>query len=334
MNKINLLVNLPSGFFDAPVLQSTWQRLEQFAEVRKTSHNTAEEIASDLAWAEAVLMWSWPSFTPELLAQAPHLKFSGHLDISQKGARAALDHGLAVSVSRGGFSPAVAEMALTLMLSSLRQTSNYHAQMWKGEEEWVQAFPDDISSCERQLTGLPVGIIGLGQVGRRLAELLAPFRVQLLVVDPFVPQEVIDSFGAQRVELHELIEYSDVVVLCAASNDGTQHLIGEEEIARFRRNAVFVNVARAALVDTEALIARLQKNDMFAALDVFDHEPLETDSPLRTLSNAYLTPHRAGGLLSSVERIVSWLVDDLEAHLQHHPRKYALTERMIPSLDA
>jgi phosphoglycerate dehydrogenase-like enzyme len=334
MNKIKVLVNLPQGFFSASQLQSQWQRLETIAEVRKTSYNTHDEIAHDLAWADAVLMWSWPHFTPELLSRAPNLKFSGNIDITQKGARAAFDNGLPVSVSRAGFSLAVAEMALTLILASLRRTSNYHALMWRGEESWVNAFPDDIPTEERQLTGLPVGIIGLGQVGRRLAELLTPFNVQLRVVDPFVPQTAIEQFGAQRVELHELIEYSDVVVLCAASNDGTSHLIGQNEIRKFRHNAIFVNVARAALVDTNALVNRLQRNDLFAALDVFDQEPLEADSPLRALPNVYLTPHRAGGLWSSVERNISWLIDDLELHFAGQPRKYALSEAMLPSLDA
>lgn len=334
MKKVKVLVNLPHGFFSAPQLQAQWQRLGEIAELRQTSHNTHEEIAPDLNWADAVLMWSWPHFTPELLAQAPNLKFSGNIDITQKGARAAFNKGLPVSVSRAGFSPAVAEMALTLILASLRRTSNYHTQMWRGEEGWVSKFPDDIPSEERQLTGLSVGIIGLGQVGRRLAELLAPFNVQLRVVDPFVPQIIIDQFSAQRVELDELIKASEVVVLCAASNDGTSHLIGQNEIQKFRRNAVFVNVARAALVDTGALVNRLQRKDLFAALDVFDLEPLEVDSPLRALPNAYLTPHRAGGLWSSVERNISWLIDDLESHFADQPRKYALTEAMLPSLDA
>ena len=334
MNKLNVLVNLPSGFFSAPQLQNQWNRLEAFADIRQTSHNTHEEISDDLTWADAVVMWSWPHFTPELLARCSNLKFSGNIDITQKGARAAFDRGLPVSVSRAGFSPAVAEMALTLILASLRRTSNYHAQMWSSKESWVNAFPADIPFEERQLTGMSVGIIGLGQVGRRLAEMLAPFNVQLRVVDPFVLQATIEKFGAQPVELNELIEYSDVVVLCAASNDGTDHLIGKHEIQKFRHNAIFVNVARAALVDTPALVQRLQQNNLFAALDVFDHEPLQADSPLRALSNAYLTPHRAGGLWSSVERNVSWLIDDLEAHLKNEPRKYALTEVMLPSLDA
>lgn len=331
---MNLLVNLPSGFFSEPVLEPIWGRLAALGDVRRTSSNTADEIRADLAWAEAVLMWSWPVLDDALLAQAPRLRFLGKLDISQRGARAALARRIPVSLSRGGFSPAVAEFALGLMLNLLRRQSAYHAAMRVADEPWVRAFPTEIDARERELTGARVGIIGFGGVGRRLGELLQPFRPELRVCDPFVPQELLARAGATRVELRELLAESDVVVLCAASNPGTRRLVGEAEIALLRPDAVFVNVARAALVDTDALVARLRRGDLCAAIDVFDWEPLPADHPLRTLPNAFLTPHRAGGLKRSVERIIGWLVDDLEAHLAGRPLRYPLVEAMVAGLDA
>ena len=330
---MNILVNLPPGFFDYPVLTPLFARLDALGEVRQRSHNTAEEIAADLAWAEAVLMWGWPSITRDILHACPHLRFSGNLDILQPAAKAAFAHGLPVSVSRSGFSPSVAEMALGLILSALRRISDYHAAMRVGEEPWVQEFPTEIDARERELTGRSLGIIGLGQVGRRLAELLGPFHCDLRVVDPYAPEAVLAAHHAQRVSLHEMLQASDVVVICAASNPGTSHLLGPEEFEMLRPNAVLVNVARAALVDTEALIARLERGDLFAAIDVFDTEPLALDSRLRALPNAYLTPHRAGGTVASVERIFGWLVDDLEAFVEGRERRHALTEAMLPSLD-
>ncbi len=101
-----------------------------------------------------------------------------------------------------------------------------------------------------------------------------------------------------------------------------------------RPNVVLVNVARAVLVDTSALVERLKCGDLFAALDVFDKEPLELDSELRLLPNAYLTPHRAGGIMASVQRILNYLIDDIEAVISERPRQHALMESMLPSLDA
>jgi phosphoglycerate dehydrogenase-like enzyme len=269
-----------------------------------------------------------------LLAEARRLRFLGKLDISQRGARAALARGIPMSLSRAGFSPAVAEFALGLILNLLRRQSAYHQAMRSGGEAWVRAFPEEIDPRERELTGARVGIVGFGGVGRRLGELLQPFRPEMRVCDPFVPEEVLARAGAVRVQLRDLLAESDIVVLCAAANPGTRKLIGEAEIALLRRDAVFVNVARAALVDTDALVARLQRGDLVAGIDVFDQEPLPADHPLRALPNAFLSPHRAGGLKRSVERIVGWLVDDLEAHVAGRPLRHPLVEAMVPGLDA
>jgi phosphoglycerate dehydrogenase-like enzyme len=331
---MNLLVNLPAGFYRTPELDPTFHRLEEIATVRRVSHNTADEIAEDLAWAEAVLMWSWPPLDEALLDKAPNLRFAAHLDLTQRAARVAIRRGLPVSVGRSAFSPAVAEMALGLILSTLRRISDYHSEMRQGIETWVNSFPDDIDPRERELSGRPVGIVGFGRVGRRLRELLAPFGCSVSVYDPFLPDDLALNQRVNRVDLGGLLSNCDIVVLCAASNAGTAHLLGAKEIASLRPNTVLVNVARAALVDTPALVERLRRGDLFAAIDVFDQEPLPADHPLRTLPNAYLTPHRAGGTMGSVGRILNYLIDDLEAFLGGRERKHPLVEAMIPSLDA
>lgn len=329
----NILINLPPDFFTQRELAPCFARLARLGTIRKTSHNTPDEIAADLKWADAVFMWSWPVLDDALLDRAAQLDYVGHIDINQTGARAELARHIPISCSRGGFSPAVAEMALGLILNGLRKISDYHAAMRAGTEKWVNVFPRDIDPLERQLAGLPVGIIGLGQIGRRLAYFLRAFEVQLKVVDPFVSDAVVAQCEGARMELDAMLETCDVVVLCAASNEGTHRLIHADRCARFRKNALFVNVARAALVDYAALAARLRQGDLFAALDVFETEPLPATSELRRLPNTYLTPHRAGGLISSVLRNLDWLIDDYEALLAGRPRQYAVTQSMIPGLD-
>ena len=330
---MNTLVNLPAGFFTHPYLAPAWARLQKQSAVRFTSHDDAAAFASELHDIEAVLMWSWPAWTPQLLAAAPRLGFAGHIDITQSGAKEILQRDVAVSISRHGFSPAVAEMALALLLNLLRGVSDYHAQMRSGKEAWVEQFPGDIPLLERELSKADVGIIGFGRVGQRLAQLLAPFECTLRVYDPFTPAGVLQDYGAQSVSLDALLAQSDAVVLCAASNDGSRHLLGQHEIELLKRDAIFLNVARAALVDTAALCARLEQGDLIAALDVFDREPLAVDSVLRSLPNVFLTPHRAGGTLASVARTVNWLIDDLEAHCAGQPLRHALVPAMLPSLD-
>ncbi len=331
----NILLNLPPAFHNAECLTSAIKRLHGLGTLRQTSHNTPEEIADDLAWADAVFMWAWPALDDKLLADCAPIQFIGHIDMSQRMARAELGANIPVSLSKAGWSPAVAEMALTLILASLRRTSNHHAAAWRGEEKWVDAItlPLDADPYERELTGLTVGIVGLGQVGQRLASFLIPFEVDLHVVDPYVHDDVISRYNGRRVELDAMIAACDVIVLCAAANEGTSRLFNAKRIAALRPGAVFVNVARAMLVDNDALIERLKQGNLFAALDVFEHEPLEKDSPLRNLPNAYLSPHRAGGLHGSIRRVIEFLIDDYEALLAGRDRRHALVADRIAALD-
>jgi len=334
----NLLINFPPGFFTTPASKAILARAETLAAasgggVRKTSHNTPEEIRADLAWADHLIYWSWPVLEDAVLDAAPNLTWSGQLDCSRTGAETALRRKLPLSLGKFCWSPAVSEMALTLTLGLLRRTSDYHAAMRAGTETWVGDFPTSIDVRERELTGRSVGIIGFGRIGRRYRELLAPFHCVVRTYDPFLPAEAAVAAGVQLTDLNTVLADSDVVVICAANNPGSQKLIGAPEIARLRKDAVFINVARSALVDYDALSARLAHGDLSAALDVFDQEPLALDSPLRRQANLYLTPHRAGGLMASVERGLGQLVGDYERVLKGLAPQFPLLPQMVPGLD-
>jgi phosphoglycerate dehydrogenase-like enzyme len=324
--KIRLLLNFPESFYANPLFKSHFQRLAKQAIVRKRTWKTPQEIAADLAWSEAVIMWWFPTLDDDLLAQAKRLKFIGHINNIRSMAEAELRRGLAISEARRGFSPAVAEMALTLMLAGLRQTSRHHIAMRQGTESWCQ-YPH-----ERQLAGRSVGIVGFGGIGQSLAELLKPFQCTIRTFDPFLPPPVAAKFGARMVPLMELIRKSEVVVLCAANSREAAHLMGAKQIAALQKHAVLVNVGRSMLVDMPALAERLKRGDLIAMLDVFDREPLEEDSIFRTLPNTYLTPHRAGGIPESYARILTMLADDFEAWAKGKARKHALTEKDLTSI--
>jgi phosphoglycerate dehydrogenase-like enzyme len=332
--KPRLLINLLPGFFNCEALKTVMNRLAERFDITTASCNTPDEIQPLLSNADAVLMWSWPKLDDALLDACPRLKFAAHLDVSQAAAKVAIRRKLPVSLSRSAFSPAVAELALALTLNLLRKVSDHHMQMRYSTETWVNDFPGDIDPLERQLTGRRVGIVGFGKIGRRLRELLAPFACDVAICDPFVSSDIAKQANVTSMSLDELLKRSQIVVLSAASNDGSKHLLDADRIALMPKHAILINTARAAPVDTDALVERLKQNTLSAAIDVFDLEPLAKDHPLRTLPNAYLTPHRGGGLMESVVRLVGWLADDLIAHLDGKPQKYPLVESMIASLDA
>lgn len=326
---MNVLVNLSPGFFSSPALAPAWAELESFASVRRSSCNELSELEPLLENMDAILMWSWPQWTAQVLEARPQLRMFAHIDLQQETARLLFRCGREVSIGRRGFSPAVAEMALGLILAALRKTPWHFERMRRGEEKWVRTYPDDIDPHERELAGRRVGIVGFGGVGRRLAELLAPFNCDLAVHDPYLRE----ASDVPNLGLHELLARSEVLVLCASANEGSRALLGPDEIALLAPHSVLVNVARASLVDTSALTERLRRGDLHAALDVFDCEPLDAGSPLRDLPNVLLTPHRAGGTEASNARILSFLIGDLRAWKDGCPRSHALVPAMIPSLD-
>ena len=319
MNKPKLLLNLPPGFFRTPWLEPLLTRLSGLADVTQSSCNTPEEIRPLLADKDAVIMWSWPKLDEALLAGAPRLRFAGHLNVTGSGAVAEIGKGLVVTEASRAWSPAVAEMALALIMSGLRRLGAYHTAFRSGTEKWISDFPAEIDPRERQLTGRSVGIVGFGGIGQRLAELLGPFHVELRAFDPYLPAEIAAAKGARLVSLDELLKESEIVVLAAANTNETNRMIGAAQLELLRHEALLVNVCRSSIVDTDALVQRLNRGGLTYMTDVFDTEPLPADSPLRKIPGLFGTPHRAGAPTESVVRILTWVVDDYDAFLHGRP---------------
>jgi len=149
---------------------------------------------------------------------------------------------------------------------------------------------------ERMLTlkRLTVGIIGLGRIGRAVAERLRPFKCRMLVFDPAVDNETVRTFGGEPVALDQLYAEADIVSLHCACNDATRKMINADSLAKMKRTALLVNVGRGGLVDGGALCEALHAGRLAgAALDVTDPEPLPRDHPLRNAPNLIITCHIA-----------------------------------------
>ena len=141
--------------------------------------------------------------------------------------------------------------------------------------------------------GITIGILGLGRVGTRLADLLRPWRARIIACDPYVPEAHFAAHGVQRVDLQTLLAESDVLSLHVFLNRETRHIIGAAQLASMKRTAVLVNASRGPVVDEAALVEALRDERLAgAALDVFEQEPLPLDSPLRGLGDrVLLSPH-------------------------------------------
>jgi glyoxylate reductase len=182
---------------------------------------------------------------------------------------------------------ATAELAVTLMLAAARRIGEaeriVRAGRWTG---W-----DPAGLLGRELSDSTVGIVGLGRIGLRVAELLRGFEPKLLYTAPRPRPEAESRLGLERVGLDELVERSDFVTLHAPLTPETRHLVDAALLERFKPGAVLVNTSRGPLVQTDALATALAAGRLGAAgLDVYEHEP-EVEPELLALDNVVLLPH-------------------------------------------
>ncbi|HUT93573.1 MAG TPA: 2-hydroxyacid dehydrogenase [Thermoguttaceae bacterium] len=232
-------------------------------------------------------------FTPigrSFLEAAANLRVIGVLrgGTENVDVRTATDRGITILNTPGRNARAVAECAMGMILSEIRNIARSHACLRGGD--WRRTFPN--SDAIPELYEKTVGLIGYGAVGRLVAGYLDAFGSRILAYDPFVEG---DPSPATLVDLETLLRESDVVSIHARLTDETHHLIGEKELALMKPSAVLVNTARSGLIDEAALVRALsERRIMGAALDVFDTEPLPPDHPLVELDNVTITPHLAG----------------------------------------
>ncbi len=273
-----------------------------------------DEILEALEDAEVLVVHFAP--VPDAVFEAaPDLKavVVARAGVENVNLEAASKHGVAVVNVEGRNANAVAEQAVGLMLSETRDIARADAAIKAG------GWPEQFESPVFELCGRTVGLIGLGEVGRRLARRLSGFEVRLLVYDPYVDAPVIEEHGGEKVtDLEEIFRECDIVSLHARLSEETSRFIGAEQFALMKPSAYFINNARSRMVDYDALYdAVAEKRIAGAALDVHENEPLPGDSGWRELRNVTLMPHTAGvtpevfeNSASLVAAAIKELVDD------------------------
>ncbi len=200
---------------------------------------------------------------------------------------------------------AVAELTLAGILHLLRRLGEADRAVRRGT--WSKPMG-------RLLAGKTVGIVGLGRIGKALARLLAPFRVELVAADPEPDAEFADRHGVEFIALEELLERSHIVSLHLDAGPRPPRLLDRMHLARMRPDAILVNCARGGLVDEEALAERLEEGLLAGAfLDVYEREPYR--GPLAGLASVLLTPHIGSYAAESRLRMEVEAVENLLAGL-------------------
>jgi phosphoglycerate dehydrogenase-like enzyme len=230
----------------------------------------------------------------EFFRSAPKLRLvqllsAGYDHVDVEAARKA---GVPVSNNGGANAIAVAEHTLMLMLAVLKRLVRFHNDVVAGR--WRVADPADARVGE--LAGRTVGLIGLGNIGKKVARRIVACDARVQYFDiRRLSEDAADALGVRFVLLDELLRTSDVVSLHVPLDDSTRGMIGARELGIMKRSAVLINTCRGPVVDEAALHAALTSGQIAGAgLDVMTEEPPKKDHPLFALPTVTLTPHTAG----------------------------------------
>lgn len=278
-----------------------------------------QALVSALQDADAVvLVRDRTPFDAALLAQLPRLRylvFTGTrnttLDVAALAAR-----NIPVSHTEWGPSKdSTCEMTWSLILAATRQLEAQTALLRRGQWRADASLP-----LAGVLSGQTLGLIGLGEIGGRVARVGQALGMKVIAWSPRMTPERAAEKGATAVPLDDLLAQSRVVSLHLVPTPASHHLLNAEKLALMQPGSLLVNTSRSALVDGPALVRALEQGRPgFAALDVFDTEPLPADDPLRQLPNVLLTPHLGFVTEPVYQRFATGVTECLEAWLAGKP---------------
>jgi phosphoglycerate dehydrogenase-like enzyme len=190
----------------------------------------------------------------------------------------------------------VAETTVTFMLSLLKKVAERDADVRAGKWRTAENFAYYVGSrASDGFAGQTIGLVGLGRIGTRVAQLLAPWRARIIAYDPYVPPAHFLTHGVTPVDYETLLRQSDVISFHVVLTKETRYMFGEEQLKLLKPNAIVINTARGKVLDEKALARAIAENRVRgAAIDAFEEEPLPMDSPLRKISDrVILSPHSA-----------------------------------------
>jgi phosphoglycerate dehydrogenase-like enzyme len=175
------------------------------------------------------------------------------------------------------------------------------------------------NSATFRFAGAPVGIIGFGDLGRELRELIRPFRNTVRVFDPWLPKEIVERLDCLPSTLDELLRESQVVFVFASVTSENEGFLGKKEFALMKPGAAFLLMSRAAVVDFPAMLEAAASGHIRVATDVFPEEPVKADDPVRSTPGILLSAHRTGGTRDAFYALGSMAVADAELIMKGLP---------------
>ncbi len=280
-------------------------------------HATRESYVALCQGADAIIGARLEGFpiTGDLLAEIPHLRIYCRYNIGYDDIdiHAATKCGVIVTNSPVESNwGAVAENTFAFMLALLKNLKARDAHVKEGGWRDMKLAGTYIGPRLDGYAGITLGIIGLGRIGGRLADLFQPWRIKILACDPYVDESKFVHHNATPVDMETLLRESDVVTTHCNLTKETTNLIGAKELGQMKSSAILVNAARGPIVDVDALFDALEADQIAgAALDVLAEEPPADDHPLIGREDVILTPHLGASSHEAQENVASQVAEQI-----------------------
>ena len=307
------------------IKQETRDYLEECFEVVYSPLNRqlkAEEIAEYAGDADVIMTgWGHPMMDSKALENTS-IKLIAHTggSVADYVNDEVYAKGIKVISGNELYAESVAEGTIAYMLTALRKIPDYTGEVRKGG--WRLPGPD----ISQGILDQTVGIIGVGAISKHLIKMLKPFRVKLKLYSGYpIDEAFLKENNAVQASLKEIFATCRIVSLHSAMNERTKGMIGKEHFDLLQDGAVFVNTARGAIIRESEMIEALKEKHFQAVLDVFCKEPLEEDSPLRTLENVYCMPHMGGPTADRAPMVTMRLADDIVRFAKGEPLQYEIS---------
>ncbi|MDQ3856492.1 MAG: phosphoglycerate dehydrogenase, partial [Chloroflexota bacterium] len=300
--------------------------LQRHTDVDLQTKLPEQELVERIAEYDALIVRSETRVTARVIEAGERLQVIARagVGVDNIDVDAATKRGVLVVNAPLGNTVAAAEHAMALMLALARRVPQADASVRAAE--WSRS-----RFTGTELMHKTLGIVGLGKIGIEVARRARAFEMHLLGHDPYVSSATADSLGVRLLPLDELLRQSDIVTVHVPLLPSTRHYIGRRELLGMKPGAFLLNVARGGIVDEEALLEGLQGGQIGgAALDVFEHEPLPADSPLRAMPEVVLTPHLGASTREAQVKVALEVAEQVVDVLNGRPARGAVNAPALP----
>lgn len=295
----------------------SWKELETLGELVVYERTSADETVARAADADVVLT-NKVLITKEVMAQLPRLKYVGVLATGYNvvDIEAAHHRGIIVTNVPAYSTESVAQMVFAHLLTITNRVEHYAVQ--NRAERWTNSADFSYSdTLLTELAGKSFGIVGLGNIGKRVAQIAQAFGMNVIALTSktTLPE------GIKKASLIELLAQSDVLSLHCPLTPDTHHLINADTLKQMKPTAILINTGRGPLVDDQAVADALKAKRLYAfCADVLTEEPPKADNPLLGLPNAYTTPHIAWATVEARARLIQVAIDNVKAFASGQPQ--------------